>query len=312
MPGVDRDRIQWSANGQKVAFTEDALRLLYDSDIWVIDLEAGETRNLTDDVFSDGLFGNDDVDLSQVYVDVNPAWSPDGNQIAFARTNAAGDQRTTDILTIDLETGESSEPIRIADEPWAVWGGMHWIADDEILFGRIGVDSDDPENGIYRLHPDTGEVERVYAGDAEDMSATALLQMVNADTALIGYPQLMSRFDFDESCPLALLDLESGEATELKIDDTCVISAGVSEDGTRLLATVRGDPRIVVIDVATGEWKAVDDSAFDDVMDSDSGLFGTNREIGISIIPWTSGTTTWFGSSDGAVIRVDFVAPKDN
>ena len=61
----------WSPDGRQIAFSSSELFVqedLFRSDIWVMDVDGGNSRNLT-------KHGAEDVD---------PAWSPDGNQIAFS------------------------------------------------------------------------------------------------------------------------------------------------------------------------------------------------------------------------------------
>ena len=57
----------WSPDGKRIAFefTRDGAHA---SDIYVINIDGSEQRNLTD----------------HVYVDATPSWSPDGKKIAFA------------------------------------------------------------------------------------------------------------------------------------------------------------------------------------------------------------------------------------
>ena len=58
---VDPESITMSADGHYLAFTTDALRLMRDPDIWVIDLETQQVTNLTDDGSEESIFPRDDT-----------------------------------------------------------------------------------------------------------------------------------------------------------------------------------------------------------------------------------------------------------
>lgn len=80
---VDERNIAWSPDSQRLAFTEDFVRLLRESDIWTLDAESGETRDLTED----GPQPSPRQEALQGVVDLAPTWLPDGSALLFARTS---------------------------------------------------------------------------------------------------------------------------------------------------------------------------------------------------------------------------------
>jgi len=130
--------VKWSPTGERIAFEGTRGP---QSDIYVLDLETEQTRNLTADVFSDH----------------EPAWSPDGRTLAFHSDRGAfldlrrytaesfsmldHDYAQKDLYRLDLDNPERLE--RLTDTPdWddqsAAFGG-----------GRLLFVSD--RNGIYNL-----------------------------------------------------------------------------------------------------------------------------------------------------------------
>ena len=73
--------------------------------LFVVDVATGETRQITDGDFDDAA----------------ESWSPDGRQIAFARTRGGnGDYSSRDIWVIDVATGAA---LRITEDVYLLaWG----------------------------------------------------------------------------------------------------------------------------------------------------------------------------------------------
>ena len=60
-----------------------------DSDLWVMDAQTGALTNLTDDGFDAGILLPKEVRI-RLFVDLAPAWTPDGQAITFSRTLGIG------------------------------------------------------------------------------------------------------------------------------------------------------------------------------------------------------------------------------
>lgn len=77
---MDRRTVAWAPDSSRLAFTEDVLRLMMDGDLWTLEVEGGELKNLSDDGVDGGFMQEDDVSLDMV-----PTWSRDGQSLVFAR-----------------------------------------------------------------------------------------------------------------------------------------------------------------------------------------------------------------------------------
>jgi Tol biopolymer transport system component len=88
-------------DGRKVAFHGGDIQNPLSWEIYVLDLETGQERQLTDNQVIDG----------------HPDWSPDGTRIVFGsfRDGVGNPSGTADLFIIDLETGRVTQ---ITDSPW--------------------------------------------------------------------------------------------------------------------------------------------------------------------------------------------------
>jgi Tol biopolymer transport system component len=96
--------------------------------------------------------------------DVEPAWSPDGNRVAFASTRAG----TTQIFLLDLRTGAFSQLTNDASPA----GQPGWLSDGRLVFTRFeGGGStlwwvDPSETAPPTQIPTTGVVQAAHATGA--------------------------------------------------------------------------------------------------------------------------------------------------
>ncbi|MBK8031519.1 MAG: hypothetical protein IPK17_18910 [Chloroflexi bacterium] len=105
----DPESVHWSPDGRFVALIDGLpLRTLRDSDLWVLDLETGEYRNLTDDNGRDNLlaaFGSD-LGADTVYstIDLQPRFTPDGT-LYFMRYEALNQVVAALLYRLELPDG---------------------------------------------------------------------------------------------------------------------------------------------------------------------------------------------------------------
>jgi dipeptidyl aminopeptidase/acylaminoacyl peptidase len=105
----DPESVHWSPDGRFVALIDGLpLRTLRDSDLWVLDLETGEYRNLTDDNGRENLlaaFGSD-LGADTVYstIDLQPRFTPDGT-LYFMRYEALNQVVAALLYRLELPDG---------------------------------------------------------------------------------------------------------------------------------------------------------------------------------------------------------------
>ena len=107
----------WSPDGKQIAFT---IRHDRQNDIYVIDVDEGKLRRLTDNAFNDAA----------------PAWSPDGRRIAFYSNRG----RKQGICLMDAANGRNFRRISDNGEYYPSWSptGTH-IAFSLIGESKVGV-----------------------------------------------------------------------------------------------------------------------------------------------------------------------------
>lgn len=130
----------WSPDGRRIAFS--ALSGGY-SDLWVMDLESGAARKLTDDAFAD----------------FQPSWSPDGQRLVFVsdRFGSSLDQvrfGDYELAVMDITGGR---PARLATFDGTRHNSPQWTRDGSIYF--IAYPDGVPD--VYRVGSDGGTPARV-------------------------------------------------------------------------------------------------------------------------------------------------------
>lgn len=154
MPRIETPR--WSPDGTRVAYVltkADLGRNVYDSDVWVVDADGRNDRQLT----------------RGSGADIQPRWSPDGKRIAFLSDRSG----RPSIHVIDVDGGEAAqltrEPAPIRELAWSPDGTA-------IAFTRI--DAATPEDDgpraagertrhvhLYSVRVESGKVHALTSGD---------------------------------------------------------------------------------------------------------------------------------------------------
>ena len=147
----------WSPDGQFFALIDnEPLTYLEDADVQLLDIAAGEIRNVTDDEFEGNFFFNADAD-AVFGVDVAVTWSDD-NQLTVLRypyEDGENANNVARIVTVDPVAGESAVLVeRELESPFAYWTitrSGNRIASAEAPFQRDtdiqSIDIFDAENG---------------------------------------------------------------------------------------------------------------------------------------------------------------------
>lgn len=208
----------WSPDGGRIAFTEDALRLLVDGDLWVLEVETGRLTNLTDDgVDRVDFLGDDPADPDPLFFDVVPTWSPDGRELAFARSvRRNGEWEGTALYRIAAGGGQPELVLKLnLDTPFLVYTRMAWTPADRLVVTVAHPDFDFPNNGVWTVGLDGSGPRHLAAGTDPDRGYPLLLAVSPAGDAALTI-DLAAVFDiFAPGAGLSLIDLETGTRTAL-------------------------------------------------------------------------------------------------
>lgn len=256
-PRIGERSISWSPDGQRVAFTED-VRLGIEPDIWVVDVPAGEPRDLTDDGVR-GRVTSASLAPDTPTVDESPSWSPDGTTIAFSRYV----ERSGSIYTVSASgEGDPSQLVTLAeDAPVVLQDSPVWTADGTALvYAPAPFERDHPAGGLYVVALDGSEPRQVLGPDPELGPAKVLGLTSDGSRALVFYEVAASTRglgDFFYLLDIATGDRELIEPPEVDVDERAVgIKAAVlSPDGTKLAFAYTAGPRqsgLAVRDLAGG------------------------------------------------------------
>jgi len=143
------EQIAWSPDGRSIAYTSKKLvgtayAVSTNSDIYIVEIESGDTRNLTE-----GMMG----------YDVEPVYSPDGSRIAWLSMERNGYESDRNRLFVhDFRTGDRMELTAAYDNDAH---SPAWTPDGRHLF--FTSDSRGTVQ-IFAVPADGGEVRRVTEG----------------------------------------------------------------------------------------------------------------------------------------------------
>jgi len=142
--GVDPSSVRWSPDSKHLAFTENFLRDLNESDIWVLDVSTLRLADLTDDQVdgpSPFLTASETANT-----DVAPCWSKEGKELAFIRYLHAENTYESVLFTVDVEGGMVQRAATLDVSPASFIAA--WSPDSKRIAYNIGVALDDPETGL--------------------------------------------------------------------------------------------------------------------------------------------------------------------
>lgn len=270
---VHPESVVWSPDSSRVAFAFDGDGAPVDSDIWVFEAESGELTDLTDDGYS-GPFPPEGFGVGEVGSDVpesltfdtSPAWSPDGQQIAFARTtlDTRGDVDVA-LYRVGLDGGE---PVRIAtmpappESPYSgplLLAGLRWTPDGRQVAVAVRW-GDDATDGLWLAPVAGGEPQRIVTGAESGSIPGPVLTAVSSRGHAVVYSAL-EQGKVDGESFFYLVDLRSGNVELIlsRLQPGAVpLWASFSPDGSWLIYSVRAamrgtiQPQIVIRNLESG------------------------------------------------------------
>lgn len=148
-PYFDQSEISWSPDGKFIAYTCKKLTgkeytLSTNSDIYLYNLESGETQNITE-----GMPGYDKY----------PVFSPDGKKIAFRSMETPGYESDKDRLFLyDLITGENEYLTENFDESVS---SLKWDKEGSSIYFISGIRA---TFQMYKIDVETKETEQITHG----------------------------------------------------------------------------------------------------------------------------------------------------
>ena len=209
---ANESTVVWAPDSSQVAFAGDPAKYLVDSDIVVFDVESKRITNLTDDpdeVQDPDIFSKEP---RITHADTFPLWSGNGESLFFIRGDFGSEQLTTQIMSLEVASGEIKEYFTISPDRWfTVYSPIFELPDGSLLISVGNYDEDKDQNGIWKVAPDGKRIDPVLeSGNEESLQALSVSDVSSDGTMAIVYSAQMS-FDSPWQSPYMLLDLESGE-----------------------------------------------------------------------------------------------------
>jgi len=187
------EEIAWTPDGRAIAYTCKKLKgveytFSTNSDIYLYDLETGETRNLTE-----GMPGYDKA----------PFFSPDGTRMYWLSMERATFESDKDrLFELDMATGDK----RYLTPDWDYSpSGLTWEDQGETLLFTAGVES---TFQLFRMDVASGQITAITSGDHDYHSVAAA-----------GDRLIATRVDMTKPQEIYSVDPVSGVATELSFEN---------------------------------------------------------------------------------------------
>lgn len=302
--------LAWSPDSSRLVFCENATRYMHDSDIWLLEIETGDLRNLTDDDYEGGILEGGRR-ASGVLLDFAPAWSPDGRKLVFARSELVeGDYDGTALYTVDAKGGEPARLVRVSrEEPLVVWYGVYWsVRPERIYYSVLFREPDDPDSGLWVVDGDGRDEKQIVEAEQDEQGPPLLMGVSEGERlALIWYPRAAGMLALEPNVShYALADLDTGRVEPLKeasgdeIEFLGVRNATLSPDGSKVAYVYRtpeGTLHLAVRDASGGEENVL--------WETDEQMLGSSADYGLGL-DWAQDDTifAWTGFQSGLMLRV--------
>lgn len=309
--------VVWSPDSTRIAFSEQTFVTFKDGDLWVMDAASGALTDLTDDGYVDGIaLLQDEVDV-EFFVDVSPAWTPDGKFITFSRTLSDAEGVTDNVIAqIPAGGGEVETLAFVSDIAGTYYFRAHWSPDGARFYYSVTYqDPQNPDSGIWVYDAATGTTELLAgSADPEELGPLVLSEVSSDGSRLLAwYPLAVQSQTYLGRSPLTFVDAMTGElspvpdpAPESEIFAGTWI-ATLSPDGQYLLQAVgldMGSADYWITNLATGESTQVA-SDLEDAVPVYYGLTPVWGANGTVFVSWNV-IGAYFFPIDGAGISADF------
>lgn len=233
LPGTERYPAI-STNGKFIAFSWDG-GPLHNFDIYIKMLNEGEVLRVTSDPAAEQ----------------QPAWSPDGNSIAFLRAPLESEDKFRLIVTPTLGGNER--------EVGQVWGGLDWSPDGKWLAVSDN-DRRGDSTGIYLTSLD-GSQRRALSRPAENSGIFDTSPSFSPD----GRQLVFIRWISDAAGDLFLINTSDGRMRQLTFDQKGILSPKWTADGQDILfvSNRNGNRRVWQISASGGPPALVENIPLD-------------------------------------------------
>lgn len=168
--GRDPFSLQWNPSGTKLAFSMDSWIRLFESDIFVVDVETGELTNLTPEGVEDEIEPFYDADFANL--DMHPVWLDDETILFVRHIWSVSQDISRSLVTINLNGGEVENwsPLLEPDLRF-VMGPVRLVSEDTVIFA-----GDSPDNRVGLYSATKGEAPTMI-----DVGEVLLYQLVDAN-----------------------------------------------------------------------------------------------------------------------------------
>jgi len=147
-------------------------------------------------------------------MDIPPTWSPDGLQIAFARSSWNGDWRGTQLMLVPADgSGEADTIGTVAlTTPMIVYFGMGFSPDGNTLYYTFAqTDSDDPKNGVWEISLDDFAFHQLAGRSDPERGYPTLAAVSATGDQLLVFDALFAGQSGLIDTPYGLVDPETGD-----------------------------------------------------------------------------------------------------
>jgi len=213
--GLRVDDVVWSPDSTKLAFGENSFLYFRDGDLWVMDAQTGQLTDLTDDGYDGKVRLIDESAKSTTYyIDVSPAWTPDGQFITFSRSIFTGKQPLGNIVAQVPASGGEVETLATVstDISGVYYYRAAWSPDGASFYYSVYFPQmNNPDNGIWVYDKASGQTMLLAKSDDVELGPLVLREVSPAgDRLLAYYPSALAQFGYVNRSVLRFVDPATG------------------------------------------------------------------------------------------------------